>query len=113
MQGAPPVDGFVDDGYVDDTDDGKDSSCTCAGRGSTHVVAQHDIADVDKPQDQRGGEAGVPCPPCAPGRAAPDGACEQGEGKKDGAEFSGSTGQPIPAFILLPEIADTTDGDDE
>src|SRR5205823_12714021 len=107
MEGTPPVDRFIDDGYIDDAYDGKHGSRAGTGGRSTHVAAQHHISDVNKPEDQGCGQAGIPCPPCSPGRSSPDGAGYEGEGDKDGSYFSRGLGQPVPAFIFLPEIADT------
>src|SRR5207302_4165967 len=95
----PPVDGLVDDGYVYEADDGEHSPGTCTGGGAPHVAMQHDVGDVDKPENKSGGQTGIPCPPSSPGGAPPDGAGEEGEGDEDGSYFGGGTSQPVPAFI--------------
>src|SRR5947209_5110842 len=112
MQGAPPVNGFVDDGDVYEANDGEDGPSSCTGRGAAHVAAQHDVGDVDEPEDESGGQTGIPCPPCSPGGTPPDGTGEQGEGDEDGPYFSGSTGEPVPALVFLPEVGNACDSHD-
>src|SRR5215470_1368375 len=111
MQAAPPVDGFVDDGDINEADDAKDSGGSGAGRGATHVIAQHEVADVDKPEDERRGKFGVPGPPCAPGSAAPDGAGYESQGGEEGPKFSGRACCVVPTFVFFPEIDDADDGE--
>src|SRR5437588_10559613 len=112
MEGTPPVDRFVDDGYIDDADDGKHSARAGAGGRLTHVAAQHHIPDVNKPEDQGCGQAGIPCPPCSPGRSSPDGARYEGQDDKDGSYFGGGARAPVPTFVFFPEVADAGCGED-
>src|SRR6266571_8617004 len=109
MQGAPPVDGFVDDGNVHEADDGEDGSGTRTGRCASHVTTQHDVGNVDEPENKGGGQASIPRPPCSPGGTSPDRAGDQSQGDENGSYFSGSAGQPVPTFIFLPEVSDARD----
>src|SRR5436305_15262865 len=110
MEGSPPVDRFIDDGYIDDAYDGKHGARAGTGGRSTHIAAQHHIPDVNKPEDQGCGQAGIPCPTRSPGRSYPDGAGYVVQGDKDGSYFSRGKGQSVLAFIFLPEIADYGSG---
>src|SRR5947209_11420516 len=112
MEGAPPINGFVDDGDVYEAHDGEDGSRPCAGRSTTHVAPQHDVSNVDEPEDESSGQASIPCPPCSPGGASPDGAGEQGKGDEDGPYFRGGTGEPVPVFVFLPQVGDACNSHD-
>jgi len=65
MLGAPPANRHVNDGNIDGGEDGKDRSegLGLAGGGE---AAQHEVADVEEPEEEQAGEARVPCPPDAP-----------------------------------------------
>jgi len=58
-------------------------------------AAQEQVADVDKPEDQGGGEAGVPGPPDAPGATAPERAGDEDDGAEDDADLGAGQGPGV------------------
>src|SRR5258708_22640032 len=87
MLSAPPAVGHVDDGDVEGSEDAED------GGQRLHLwasgeAAQKQIADVDEPENEGGGETRVPCPPDTPGAAAPQRSGDEDDGAKDDADFS-------------------------
>jgi len=74
--GAPPADGHVDNGDVHRGKDREDS-CEGVGLAGRGEPTQHQIADIEEPQQKHAGKARVPGPPDAPGRACPEHAGEQ------------------------------------
>src|SRR5947209_373668 len=111
MQRAPPVDRLINNGNVDKADDSKNCGGSRALMSAAHVAAQHQVANVDEPQDQGCGQACIPCPPCAPCGLAPDGAGDECQRDEDGSKFGRGTRSPVPAFIFLPQVTDTSKGD--
>src|ERR1035438_9989520 len=71
MLGAPPAVGHIDNRHVESAEDAQDGS-KCLHLRSGGKAAEQQVADVDKPENESGCEACVPCPPDAPGAAAPD-----------------------------------------
>ena len=69
--GAPPAVGHVYDGDVEGAEDAEDGGQGLHLRAGGEA-AQEQVADVDEPEDEGGGEAGVPGPPDSPGAAAPE-----------------------------------------
>src|SRR6516164_6347011 len=107
MQSAPPVDGLVNDRDIDNTNDGEHCGSASAGIGSAHVASQHQIAYVEKPENQGCRQAGIPGPPGSPNGFTPDGACYQRQRDKESSRLCGSTRSPIPTFIFLHEVTST------
>ena len=112
MQCAPPVHRLIDDRDIDEANDRQYRAGARAGRGAAHVAAQHEIADIDKPEDQGRGQARIPRPPRTPGCSSPDRAGDQSEGEKHRSQFRCGARDPIPAFIFLPQIDDAAQGHD-
>src|SRR6266568_4528306 len=110
MQATPPVHGFVNDRHIDEADDTEDGGGTRASRGASHIAAQHQVADVDKPEHQRGREFRVPGPPGAPDWTSPEGAGYQGERGKDGAKLGRGARRVVPTLVALPEVDDAGRG---
>ncbi len=92
--GGPEADGHVDDGDVDGGEDGEDGGegLGLAGGGE---FAQHQVADVEQPEQQHAGEARVPCPPDAPFGAAPEHAGPEADGGVDDGDLGGGEGPGV------------------
>jgi hypothetical protein len=92
--GAPPADGHVDDRDIDGGEDGEDcgEGLGLASRGET---TQHEVADVEEPEQKHAGEAGIPCPPDAPGYAPPDRAGDEGDAGVDDGYLRGGEGEGV------------------
>ena len=86
MLGAPPAVGHIDDGHVERAEDaqygGQGLHLRAGGK-----AAQQQVADVDEPENEGGGQAGVPGPPDAPGAASPERPGNQHDGAEDDADF--------------------------
>ena len=91
---AEPSDGHVHERDVEESEDRQDrgENLRLSARG---VLAQDEIADVDEPQDERAGEACVPCPPDAPDGTRPEGSCDENDGAEDNSDFGGGNGDGI------------------
>src|SRR2546430_15888384 len=113
MERAPPVYRFIDNGHIDYTNNCQNSASARAGGSTTHIVAHHQVATINKPENQCRGQARVPGPPCSPGSAPPDRASNQSERDKDRPGFGARAGQPVPAFIFLDKIDDTCEREDD
>ena len=57
--------------------------------------SQGHAARVDEPQNERRGQARIPCPPHAPGMPSPDGAGHERERAEEHAELHGGGGKQI------------------
>src|ERR1039458_626789 len=77
MLRAPPLDRENHDGHVEEREDREYGRERGALRGLFNRAAQHEVAGVQQPADQRRSQAGVPRPPYAPRHAAPDGTGDQ------------------------------------
>ena len=58
MDGPPPADGHEGDGHADEAHDAVDSSKPASAGLLVNGVAEHQIRDIDQPQDGAGGEIG-------------------------------------------------------
>jgi len=89
MEVAPPEDGEVvnrhDDG-ADYADDGGDAPLLLP---LIDVTPEHQVPDVDEPQDEGGGEAGIPGPAGAPNSGSPDTSGEENNCGENDAEQGG------------------------
>src|SRR5436305_7106831 len=110
MQSAPPIDRLINDRYIDDADNCQHGSGTSAGWSTAHIATQHQIADVDKPEDQSCRQAGIPGPPGTPDGPTPDRTGDQRQCDEKGPKLGRSTSCPVPTFILLHKIANTRNG---
>src|SRR2546429_6042022 len=77
------------------------------------VGSEHEIADVDEPKDQGGGESGVPTPPSAPDGSRPDRAGEQHQGRKNDAHLSRCVTKQVPALCTFPQEKQAANEDDQ
>src|SRR5271154_2978111 len=71
MLGTPPLDGHVDDRHVDGSEDREDGT-EGSGLAAGGEAAENQIADVEEPEKEFGGEACIPGPPNAPCRLTPE-----------------------------------------
>ena len=92
--GAPPADGHEADGDVDGSEDGQNGGedFCLAGGGE---AAEQDVADVEEPEEEVGGEACVPCPPDAPCGAAPEHAGGEAYAGVDDCDLRGGEGEGV------------------
>ena len=86
MLGAPPAVGHIDDGHVEGAEDAQDGGQRLHLRAGGKA-AQQQVADVDEPEDQGGGQPRVPGPPDAPGAASPERAGDEDDGAEDHADL--------------------------
>src|SRR4029450_12777938 len=96
--------------HADDADDGG------VARGRVVVAAeraQHQIADVDRPQDDGHGEARIPRPPDAPDRARPDRAGDEDQRAEQDAHLGRGVGQTVGGRGGPPQVDRARAGDDE
>ena len=68
---------------------------TIAVLTGSREASDEEIADVEEPEEEVGGEAGVPCPPDAPGGAAPDHAGGEADGGVEDGELGGGEGEGV------------------
>src|SRR5947209_424763 len=110
MLSTPPLDRKVDNGHIDHSDHGQYRADTCTIGSTPHIVAHHQVADIDKPEDQGSGQLGVPDPPGAPDGLPPDCSTNQSQRNKNGPDFSRSARDPIPTLIASYQSPDTGNG---
>ncbi len=92
--GAPPADGHVDDGDVNRGEDGEDG-CQGVGLAGRREPAQHQIADIEEPEQKHAGKARIPRPPDSPSCARPEHAGEEADAGVDDRHFGSSEGEGV------------------
>ena len=109
MLGAPPLDGEEDDGHVGESQDRDHGGHARALGGLFDGAAQHDVAGINDPADQHGGQPRVPGPPNAPDDASPDHSGEQVGGAEGQAHLGGGGGEGIVLQVLRAQVHDARD----
>ncbi len=94
MLGAPPADRHIDDRHIHGGEDGENGGERLALAGGGEAP-QHQVADVEQPEQQHAGKARVPRPPDAPGSASPDAAGDQADSGVDHGDFGGGEGESV------------------
>ena len=87
MLRAPPAIRHIDDRHVECAEDSQHGGQRLH-LGPGGEAAQEQVADVDEPQNQRGGEARVPGPPHTPRAPAPKRPRDEHYGAEDDADLS-------------------------
>ena len=87
MLRAPPAVGHVDDGGIERAEDAEDCG-KCLHLRAGGKPAHQQVADIDEPQNQGGGEPRVPGPPDTPGAATPERPGSEDNGAVEDADFS-------------------------
>src|SRR5580704_1989945 len=72
MLGAPPANGTEDDGNVDEREDAEERAKKRSAIGFLDQGTQEQIGNVEKPENERGGEPRIPGPVNAPGGLGPN-----------------------------------------
>ncbi|MCY1178060.1 hypothetical protein D9M73_183950 [compost metagenome] len=97
MQGVPPLHRILDDRDIHHTDNRKHRTGLGCTVTITDRLAQRNNAEVQEQQDEHGRKAGIPHPPAAPGRLAPDRPGDQRHGGHPGTDgrraLQGDVGQ--------------------
>ena len=104
MLGAPPAVGHIDDGDVEGAEDAEDGGQGLHLRAGGET-AEEQVADVDEPENEGGGEAGVPGPPDAPGATAPDGSGDEDDSAEDYADFGSGQGPGVRDLRVSGTVA--------
>src|SRR5690606_12057014 len=97
VDGAPPLDGVMDQGNVDEGQHTVDGGGPAPDLGVGDGPAEDQVADVHEPGDEGEGEARLPRPPVAPDGLGPDGAADQGGGGEQDTHLGSRRPQPVPA----------------
>src|SRR5262250_527911 len=71
--------------------------------------AEQEVAEVDEEEHRGGGESGIPRPPRAPRRLAPDGAGGDGDAGEDHSRLGRGKGETVPARSPSEQVADAAD----
>lgn len=111
VQRVPPVDRELDDRQVDGPHQCQDRGGAGPARRVLEGVVQGDIAQIQEEEDEDGGEPGVPDPPRAPHRLAPQGTGNQRDGGEDGAGGRGGAPGDLGQGVAPDQGHEAGDGD--
>jgi hypothetical protein len=112
VQRVPPVDRELDDGHVDEAGERQDGGTARAARGIVEGAQQRHMAEIEEEQDQHRGETGVPHPPGAPHRLAPERTAGQGQKGETGADGRGCARRHVGKRVAPDERGGAGSGDE-
>ena len=112
VEGPPPLGGEVVDRHDDGEQHAGDGRPDDRASDVAPGAPQGQVPEEEGEQQGGEGQAGVPGPPHAPRRAAPDGAGRQAEGAEDHTDLGGRTGHEVPPPAPRPgdEVQDAGQG---
>src|SRR5712692_7910855 len=106
MLASKKPDREINQWHVESTENGKNRR-DHRGLTTGRKPPQHQIADVNQPKHQRGGEPDIPGgPPDAPNRPRPDGAGNDHYGAEHDADFSRDKREDVGFRIAANQIGD-------
>ena len=108
---AVPLHRELDDGQDDDADEAQHGGQLGGQRLVLDRGAQRDQAEVEKEEDQHGGQPRVPHPEGAPHRLAPQRAGDEAEEREGGADGRGGLGRDVGERMAEHQQAEARDGD--
>src|SRR3990172_10023473 len=106
MDGAPPPDREKDDGDVDPSHDAVHGGEARAPRALARDRPQEEVANVDEPQDQRGGETWFPSPIDSPDGSCPERSGHKGYGGENDSDLRGGGCPAVIRHLSGDEISD-------
>ena len=114
MLGAPQTIRQIDERDIERRENCEDSGKGCLLFGIFYQAAEQQVGDEEQPEDEGGGELGVPGPPDTPDGTRPEWAGDQADGAAHHAYFDGGNAERVPFAFAGDEISNAgVEGDEE
>src|SRR3974390_792920 len=110
---APPANRKKDERNVEKSENAEQGAEEGAAIGLFNQRTEQQVGNIEEPEDEGGGEPGVPGPPDAPDRMGPDGAGNEYDGDTREAHFRAGDAKPIVLLIALPDVQEVCHEADE